>query len=86
MMKPWTYPTLAIISNIIFYNFLPLEGGGVSLVAVIYVPAIISISLIFTAVHYWLLKRTRNERLIFLLGNLLILTLTYVLFPGEWMA
>lgn len=82
-MRPWTYPIIALIFNIILFESFPLGGGGISLGVYFTIPIIAIASLLLTAIHYRLINSKPIQVYFQTLCSVAIIFLSYFLFITE---
>jgi len=82
-MKPWIYPTIALIFNyILYHSFHWGEYGGALIVIIIY-PMLAIAAIVLTVIHYILKAKKIETKYFFWGGILAILCLSYFTFPSQ---
>lgn len=72
--------------TIILMPFVPIGGGGISLVFVLSVPILIGLGLLFALIYHALSKRIKSEQiknLIFVIMVLMLLVLSLLYYPYD---
>lgn len=79
-MKALIYPAVALAFNIILFNSFPMAGGGASLGALLTIPIIGVISLLFTLTHYILARKRIKTKYFQSVGIIVTVLSSYFLF------
>jgi len=68
---------------LILQKFIPIGGGGVSLIFVLTVPTTILLSIISSFIYYWLAKREKNfsKNVLVLVVISINLFITFAMYP-----
>lgn len=82
-MKALIYPALAIIINFILFQSFPMAGGGASLGALLTIPLIAIISLVFSLIHFILARKKIKTKYFQLLAIISTVLVSYFLFISD---
>lgn len=64
--------------------FVPVGGGGISIILVLTIPILIGLGIIFGTIHYFIVRKMKNiyyKKCIFLGMLFLIIILTFLWYP-----
>jgi len=81
--KSWIIASFGFLSFLLKYSF-PVDGGGVSLIFVLTIPFLLVVSIALAFLYFWRAKKIVikwRKNLLFLSSVLLVIGLTFVLFP-----
>lgn len=67
--------------TLILQTFIPIGGGGISLIFVISIPATIGLSLISSMIFIWLASKNKPKDYIILIAVILNLFITFSMYP-----
>ena len=69
--------------TLLLQNFIPIGGGGISLIFVLTVPTTIGLSLLSSLLYIWLtsIKKQQTKNFIYYLVLILNLFITFAMYP-----
>lgn len=79
-MKAFIYPSVALVLNFILFQSFPMAGEGASLGALLTIPIIGVISLLFALIHYILARKKIKTKYFQPLGITVMVLISYFLF------
>lgn len=82
-MKALIYPAIALVLNFILFHNFPMDGGGASLGALLTIPIIGIISLLFALTHYILRRKKITTKYFQPIGITLTVLISYFLFIAD---
>lgn len=72
------------VATFIMSFFVPMAGGGASLMIVLTSPILFGLSIIFSFLHFWAFKKSQPREILFVLFvsfSILLLLPAFVLYP-----